>query len=92
MSNVKEFLDSFNVNILDHNIIKIFVDKKTNMACIEVNSEFIMEGNFWDFHNSCHGGSFYLLEDFYSYKSLANKIKNYFIKNNLNVEVITEDY
>lgn len=92
MKDVKKFLEKFNVKVIDDNIIKVLLDKRCEMACIEVNSEVIMEGNYWDFHNSCHGGAFDLLPYFYRYRDLVEIFNNYFIKNNLNVKIIYDEY
>ena len=55
------------------NIIKIGLDEAYEMACVKLNGECVMMGNYWDFHPNCHGIHEY--GDFQSYAQLANNIK-----------------
>lgn len=55
------------------NTITIRTDEACEMACVELNGERIMMGNFWDFHPNCHGIHEY--GHFNSYAQLANNIK-----------------
>lgn len=47
-------------------VLNIFYDDAINMAKISMSISgdtfVIMEGNYWDFHSSCHGGWHYELE------------------------------
>lgn len=37
------------------NIILVKTDPSSKMAVVYLNNQIIMEGNYWDFHPSCHG-------------------------------------
>lgn len=37
------------------NTILLREDESCSMACVRLNGKCIMEGNYWDFHNGCHG-------------------------------------
>ena len=37
------------------NTILLKEDSSCEMAVVSVNGKCIMEGNYWDFHNGCHG-------------------------------------
>jgi hypothetical protein len=37
-------------------VILIEKEEDTEMARLSINGEWIMQGNYWDFHPRCHGG------------------------------------
>lgn len=37
-------------------VILIEKDEAVEMARVSINGEWLMQGNYWDFHPGCHGG------------------------------------
>ena len=70
--------------------ITIKIDSSCDMACVTDEKGQIMEGNFWDFHNGCHGH--YHLDNFTSYISYANVLKKYHEANGEKVKIVKETY
>ena len=70
--------------------ITIKVDSSCDMACVSDGKNECMEGNFWDFHNGCHG--YYHLDNFTSYKTYAEVLKKYHENRGETVEIIKETY
>ena len=58
----------------DENMIVVKVDETCEMASVTLNGKCVMEGNFWDFHNECHG--IYEYGHFQSHGSLAVAIRD----------------
>ena len=36
-------------------VILVKTDRSCEMAAVYLNDELVMSGNYWDFHNGCHG-------------------------------------
>ena len=72
------------------NKILVEIDKSSSMASISLNSKCIMEGNFWDFHNDCHG--IYDWGNFTSYYDLYSNIKSILLKKGEKVNLEIKDY
>lgn len=58
---------------LDNNLIEVFVDKSCDMACVKFNGEFVLEGNYWDFHPGCHGDTGF--PEYSSYHGLVSALE-----------------
>ncbi|WP_431785855.1 hypothetical protein [Paenibacillus lactis] len=78
------------INIKDTNFIKVLVDKSCSMASVEVNGKCLMMGNFWDFHNGCHGMND--IPSFRGYNSLVQLIEKYISSQGKSVEVIRKEW
>ena len=50
----------------------------------------VMEGNFWDFHNGCHG--LYEFDEFNTVTEFAYVLKNFHEANGEKVEIINTEY
>lgn len=76
------------------NIIKVRNDDNSEMAEISINDKIVMIGNYWDFHNDCHGGSFNLIDKFDSYSQLANILidKINMLDKSLKIKLVEEQY
>ena len=70
--------------------IKIYVDRSCDMAKVVDPLGNGMEGNFWDFHNGCHG--MYDLGEFNSYHELANVLRRKYISEGYNIKTETHKY
>jgi len=51
-------------------------DSSCEMCCVSLEGETIMEGNYWDFHNGCHGLNKYLRFD--TRRELVGCLKSYY--------------
>lgn len=70
--------------------ITVKVDNSCDMAEVRDSEGNGMSGNFWDFHNGCHG--LYELENFNSYKELVQVLTKLHTKNGKEVVVGVKNY
>lgn len=73
--------------IFENNIIQVNIDKSCEMAEVLLNDEVVMCGNFWDFHNDCHGMK---MADFRGYNSLVSELESALKDYGKNVEIFTD--
>lgn len=72
-----------------NNTIYIGIDESCDMATVDLNGNCVMLGNFWDFHNGCHG--FYDMRDFRGYRDLAALVETYILRRGLTCQVVVDD-
>lgn len=70
--------------------IKIQKDSECQMARVNDGVGNGMEGNYWDFHNGCHG--LYQFDDFNTPEQFASVLKKFHKKNGENVQIIESEY
>jgi hypothetical protein len=71
-------------------LITVEVDKLCNMARVYDSNGYGMEGNYWDFHNGCHG--MYDIKNFNSISEFVRVLKTKHKLKNKVVEVIYKNY
>lgn len=71
--------------------ITVKIDESCEMAQVSDGTpENTMEGNFWDFHNGCHG--MYHLPEFNDEEEFIEVLKNFHEKQGNEVEIIRTTY
>lgn len=70
--------------------ITVEIDDSCEMARVTDTEGDGLEGNFWDFHNGCHGH--YHLKKFKGVNSFVQVLKNYYIENGMEVTIIEKPY
>jgi hypothetical protein len=65
-------------------------DKTCKMARVSDGVGNGMEGNFWDFHNGCHG--LYKFGEFNTVTEFAHVLKKFHEANGEKVKIINSDY
>jgi len=70
--------------------ITVKTDPKYKMACVDDGLGNGMEGNYWDFHNGCHG--LYHLKDFNGIWGLVDVLQKMHKGNREQVQVIKQTY
>lgn len=70
--------------------IKVERDKSCEMARVNDGVGNGMEGNFWDFHNGCHG--LYEFDEFNTVTEFAYVLKKFHEERGEKVEIINSEY
>lgn len=70
--------------------IKVERDKSCEIARVNDGVGNGMEGNFWDFHNGCHG--LYHFDDFNTVTEFAYVLKKFHEAKGEKVEIINSEY
>lgn len=77
-------------NLKEENIVKILTDRSCRMKAVLVNDEKVMEGNYEDFYNGCHGD--YDIPDYNSALELAHILIRIIEKKGQKAELVNEAY
>jgi hypothetical protein len=78
---------------MDKNIITVRIDDYTEMAEVLLNNNYIMMGNFWDFHPGCYSiGNTESYGNFKGHISLAKAVKENLEKQGQLATIVTEKY
>lgn len=70
--------------------IIVKIDRESNMAWVTDNNGNTLEGNFWDFHNGCHGN--WDLPEFKNLEEYIQVLKNLNINKGYNVIINRKAY
>jgi len=70
--------------------ITVEIDDSCKMANVSDNLGNGMGGNFWDFHNGCHG--LYEFEEFNSVNEFISVLKSFHEKNGEKVNIVRKKY
>lgn len=76
--------------LLETNVVKVLNDTSCNMKVVYVNDKMVMQGNYDDFYNGCHG--FYDIPDFGSANTLAAHLAHFIKEQGKEVEIVREPY
>ena len=76
-------------SLKNENVIKIGIQKETEMASVDFNDKCIMCGNFWDFHPDCHGIT--SIPSFRSPAQLAETLKSYCLAQNKKATIVRDE-
>jgi len=77
-------------NLKEENQVKILTDKSCRMKAVLVNDELMMEGNYEDFYNGCHGD--YDIPEYNSSLELAHILIRIIEKQGKKAELVYEAY
>ena len=70
--------------------IKVEIDNSCDMAKVNDGVGNGMGGNFWDFHNGCHG--LYQFDKFNSVEEFAQVLKKYHESKGENVQILYSNF
>lgn len=84
---VMAYIKAQQIPLAEKNIIMVGIQESCEMATVELNGECLMMGNFWDFHNNCHGMN---IPDFSSYRELSLIFKDALITDGKDVEIVVD--
>lgn len=76
--------------LIENNQVRILTDTSCKMKAVHVNQNVVMEGNYHDFHNGCHGD--YDFPEFHSARSLAEILIRFIKSQGKDAELILETY
>lgn len=85
---VLEYMASKGIPLLEENEILEEVQASCEMACVSVNGQCIMMGNYWDFHPGCHGLK---LPEFSSPSSLVTLFNNAIKSEGKEVKIVVDE-
>lgn len=86
-NDVLTYLHDEQIPVFDDNVIVIGIHASCEMATVDLNGECLMMGNYWDFHNGCHGMN---VPKFSSYSELAEIVSNALVKAGKTVRIETD--
>lgn len=84
---VLQYIKDHKIPLVDNNIVLVGIQESCDMATVELNGECLMMGNFWDFHNNCHGMK---IPDFKSYRELSLIFKDALVAADKDVELVID--
>ena len=85
---VIKYIEDNKIELKESNIITIGIQKSCEMATVDLNGDCLMMGNYWDFHNGCHGMD---IPSFNSYSELATIFEDALIANCKTVQIVIDN-
>lgn len=82
---IMQYITDNKIPLVANNVIDVGIQESCEMATVELNGECLMMGNFWDFHNNCHGMK---IPEFSNYRELSLLFKDALIAANQEVELV----
>lgn len=82
---VIKYIEDNKIELKDSNIITIGIQQSCEMAIVDLNGSCLMMGNYWDFHNGCHGMD---VPEFNSHIGLAGIFEDALIAYGKKVQVV----
>ncbi len=82
---VLQYIKNNNIELKDSNVILVGIQASCSMAFVDLNDSCLMMGNYWDFHNGCHGMD---IPEFNSYSELVSLFKDSILASGKSVEVV----
>jgi len=82
---VMKYIQDNQIPLVANNVIWVGIQESCKMATVELNGKCVMMGNFWDFHNDCHGMK---VPEFSNYRELSLIFKDALIAANQEVELV----